>query len=456
MFGVPFVVLFVPFEHRERDDPGEAHRLRVVQLEFLRQASAQTVQSGAGDVERVRNNQNHVAVFRAGDFQNLFVFLVREFFRCRRGNVAVFHLEPDKPFRLEIFLDVSRQLVNRLAGILVGALRNDNRSNPISRFRRTAKDLEIDGFGKLGQVDNFHTETEIRLVRTIAFHGFVIVHARQRQLEVKPENLLRQVGDHAVHERENVFHLDKRHLNIQLSEFRLTVGAEVFVTETARQLNVTVVSGNHEQLFVQLRGLGQGVVFARMNAAWNQIISSAFGSGSSQHRGFDFDKPVSVCIVAQRLNHAMAQHQRVLHSGAAQVQISILQSNVFAGQFRNARINRRLIAFVEKRHLSRTDFDFSGRHVRVRLTNGSSANLARYLNDVLHFQPSRQFEQVFARFRGKCRLSNPVSVSEVDENQSALIANSVDPTANRYFLSNMFRPQGAARVCSVHNSFIIL
>jgi isoleucyl-tRNA synthetase len=50
----------------------------------------------------------------------------------------------------------------------------------------------------------------------------------------------------------DVFLFYKCHLTVNLCKFRLTVSAQVFISETAYNLKITVISRNHQQLFKSL------------------------------------------------------------------------------------------------------------------------------------------------------------------------------------------------------------
>ena len=64
----------------------------------------------------------------------------------------------------------------------------------------------------------------------------------------------------------HIFLLHKRHLAVDLCEFRLTVGAKVLVAESLGDLEVTVEAGNHQKLLEQLRRLGERIEFSRVHA----------------------------------------------------------------------------------------------------------------------------------------------------------------------------------------------
>ena len=57
-----------------------------------------------------------------------------------------------------------------------------------------------------------------------------------------------------------VFYIvNETHLYVDLSEFGLTVRAQVFVAETFGYLEISVETRDHEQLFIELRRLRKSV-----------------------------------------------------------------------------------------------------------------------------------------------------------------------------------------------------
>ena len=57
--------------------------------------------------------------------------------------------------------------------------------------------------------------------------------------------------------------VDERHLDVDLGELGLAVGAQVLVAEAARDLVVALDAADHEQLLEELRRLRQRVELAR-------------------------------------------------------------------------------------------------------------------------------------------------------------------------------------------------
>ena len=58
----------------------------------------------------------------------------------------------------------------------------------------------------------------------------------------------------------------------------LTISSEVLIAKTPCNLHVTIVTGNHHDLLVQLRRLRQGVELAEMHSTGHQVIAGAFRS----------------------------------------------------------------------------------------------------------------------------------------------------------------------------------
>ncbi len=61
-----------------------------------------------------------------------------------------------------------------------------------------------------------------------------------------------EVSEHRLDYCHDVVGIDEGGLKVDLGELRLPVGTEVLVAETAGQLEVAVVTGHHQQLFVNL------------------------------------------------------------------------------------------------------------------------------------------------------------------------------------------------------------
>lgn len=131
----------------------------------------------------------------------------------------------------------------------------------------------------LGEVDDFEPETQIRLIRPVLLHRFLVRHARNRRGEVVSDRLP-DGAQHVLGHRDDVVLFDKRHLEVELGELRLAVGAEVFVTVAAGNLVVAFHAANHQQLLEQLGRLWKRVPRAWRQASRHQEVTCTLGCGA--------------------------------------------------------------------------------------------------------------------------------------------------------------------------------
>ena len=61
------------------------------------------------------------------------------------------------------------------------------------------------------------------------------------------------VAEKVLHKSKDIVTLDKAHLNIKLSELKLSVASWVFVTIASGDLEIFVETGNHQYLLIKLR-----------------------------------------------------------------------------------------------------------------------------------------------------------------------------------------------------------
>ena len=105
---------------------------------------------------------------------------------------------------------------------------------------------------QIRDVVQFHAEAQVGFVRSETLHGLDPRHAAEGLRKVDAENFVEHVFCPALEYLEYILLLDERHLAVYLREFGLTVCTQVLVAEAAYDLEVTVVTGNHEQLLERL------------------------------------------------------------------------------------------------------------------------------------------------------------------------------------------------------------
>ena len=117
----------------------------------------------------------------------------------------------------------------------------------------------------VGQVLELQAEAQVGLVGAVALHRLGVGEPRERRLELDAEHLAPERRDHPLADAEDVLLVDEGHLHVDLRELGLAVGAQVLVAQAARDLEVPVEAGDHEELLVELRRLRQRVELARVD-----------------------------------------------------------------------------------------------------------------------------------------------------------------------------------------------
>ena len=159
--------------------------------------------------------------------------------------------------------------------------------------------------------------------------------------------------------------VDEAHLDVELHELVLTVGAQVLVAEAAGDLVVAVDARHHQQLLEQLGRLRQRVERARLLARRHEELAGALGRRRHEHRRLDLDEALGVHRPAERAVDGGADAQVALHPLAAQVEVAVLQPDVLvdvvgAGVDRERRRRRH----AQHLDLALADLDLAGRQVR--------------------------------------------------------------------------------------------
>ena len=155
------------------------------------------------------------------------------------------------------------------------------------------------------------------------------------------------------------------HLDIDLGELRLAVGAQVFVAEAAHDLEILFEAADHQELLEDLRRLRQRVERAGLYAAGHQVIARAFRRGARHERRLDFEEAQVGELLAHGERDLGAQDDVALHLRPAQVHVAVLQARVFGHVDVLFHGERRGLGFVENPDLRGHHLHLAGGHVRV-------------------------------------------------------------------------------------------
>ena len=190
-------------------------------------------------------------------------------------------------------------------------------------------------------IDQFHGDAQIRLVRTIALHGLAPGEPGERILQFDLQRIAKHRANQGLGTVLNISLFYKGQLHIQLGELRLAVGAQIFVTEAARNLVVTIHAGHHQQLLENLRRLRQRVELPRVHPAGHQVIARAFRRGLGQDRCLKLGIARRLQVMAYGLVHARSDAHVVLHAWAPQIQVAVAQADFLAVLIRHEQRQRR-------------------------------------------------------------------------------------------------------------------
>ena len=146
--------------------------------------------------------------------------------------------------------------------------------------------------GKSGAHVGEAGQAQVGLVGAVLAHGVVVGDARKRRGQGDAGSGPGS-GAEFFDDTEDVVAAREGHLQIDLGELELAIGALIFVAEAAGDLEVAVEAGDHEDLLEDLRRLRQRVELAGMDAAGNEEIARAFGCGLVEDGRFDFQKSLA-------------------------------------------------------------------------------------------------------------------------------------------------------------------
>ena len=184
-----------------------------------------------------------------------------------------------------------------------------------------------------GEIADLEPIAQVGLVDAVPLHGLALRDAAGTAGPPRRRASAQRSTRICSHDVLDVLGADERRLEVDLGELGLAVGAQVFVAEAARDLEVAVEARDHQQLLVELRRLRQRVELARMDAARHEIVAGAFRRGLGEDRRLDLEEaraPSAMRRVA--LHQPVPQHQVPLQLGTPQVENAVLQPKLLRRQ----------------------------------------------------------------------------------------------------------------------------
>ncbi len=309
-------------------------------------------------------------------------------------------------------------------------------------IERSAKDGELAPRERGAHVGQLEAEAQVGLVEAVARDRLAVGQAREgRQIDL--HHLRPHVAHRRLHRLEHVFLRAERHLDVELRELRLPVGTQIFVAHAARDLHVAAEARDHQNLLEHLRRLRQRVERAGVQAAGNEIVARAFGRRLDDHRRLDLEEASRVEEVAHRLDDLVAHAEIALHARAPQIEIAVLQPQIFVDGLVAVDGKGWHLRAVEDLERVGGDLDVAGRQPRILRSRGTPAHGAGdaqhvFVAQVLGFGKSRVL-------RIEDDLGHALAIAQVDEDQAAVVAAPIDPACELHGLAGIAGAQRSAR-----------
>src|SRR5262249_32415326 len=145
------------------------------------------------------------------------------------------------------------------------------------------------------------------------------------------------------------------------------IEAEVLVAEALHDLEVAIEARDHEELLVELRALGERVELAGREARRDEEVPRAAGRVLDEERGLELERAVLGEVVPRRAVELAPEDQGVLEAGAAEIEVAVLEADLFAGVELVGDLEGRRRGLVEDGGLDDDHLDLAGRDLRVHV-----------------------------------------------------------------------------------------
>src|SRR3954447_6616316 len=255
ILGVPALLGDVPAEQWPVHHPRQLVRFAVDQAESLAQTPPKLAEDLRREQRLVRHDEQDVTLARGQRLIRLGDLFGREELRNRRAPAIELHHRPDESLRAQV-RRLSDETVQIRARHLARA--RIQAADDGAALDRLPEGVELRVAEDIGELVELEAEAKIGLVGAVAVDRLVIGNLphRQRDLDATPPQHERQ---QPLVQIDHVPGIDEGHLDVQLREVGLPVGAQVLVPEAAGDLEIPLEPTDHEELLEELRRLRQRV-----------------------------------------------------------------------------------------------------------------------------------------------------------------------------------------------------
>src|SRR5947209_6926963 len=262
----------VELEHRELRYPQRREDVRRNQLLSPRDLVAQSAQRSRHDRGPARDDEQRVALLRPGARGNARDRLLAERLQKRRRKLIA-ELHPGERPRAVALRELLK-FVQRLTREVRAAAHDETLDLPALLNRRGER-RERRPFERGREVLQLHPEAQVWLVAAVAPERLGVGETLKRRLQLRADES-EDAGEQALDQSVNLLARGEAELNVELREFGLAVGPQVFVAEAARDLVILVEARDHANLLENLRRLRQRVEPSGVESRRHDVVARAF------------------------------------------------------------------------------------------------------------------------------------------------------------------------------------
>ena len=282
------VLLIGPLQKRELGNPYETVLVLVEQSHLLCQFQTKCAKNVPNNLVAVCCEEKKVSSLSVHGFDEGFhLLLCHKFGEGRFPASILMDCNVCKTFCTVTFRKLN-ELVDFLSRHCALSL-CVNTADRTAVFKCALKYNELSIFYGPGNINQLHTETQVRFVGTETVHSLFPGHSLDRELYLNAEHLFEQVCQQSLIDIDNIIYINESKLHIDLGELRLTVGTQVLITETFYDLDITVIAGAHQKLLPR-----------------PHVALEHDGRQQEQRRGGEADVPAQLAPSGQILLHPPA------------------------------------------------------------------------------------------------------------------------------------------------------
>ena len=424
-------------EHGSVNNPHEGPLAVLNQAGTVTNLNTSSTQQRTGSLSLTSSEEDAVTGLRAGSLSQASTLSVSNVLSHRTGQLTVLLNENVSQALSAALLSPLLPSVQGAAG-LGCATGHHNGAHVGSLEHAESGVLEV-----LGQLSQLQTKTQVRLVRTVLLHRILVGHALNRAGNLHINQVPHSLND-ALAQLNDVFLINERSLNVQLSELRLTVRTEILVTVAASNLVVLLNTAHLQQLLEQLRGLRQSIPRTRSQTSRHQEVTRTLRGRTGQGRGLNLNVAVLSQQVTCRTVRVRTQTHDASRLRAAKIQVAVAQARLLTHLNVLVNLERQRSGSVQHLNGGHLNLNLAGGQVRVLVTLRALGNLTGHAQNVLVAQVLEVSLVV------ENALGDTLAVTQVNEGDATVVAATSHPTGQGDGLSNVCGGQLAVGVSAKH------